>query len=749
MYAGVPDNVAPDAVEQRAFKEFNKQVTKLDGGASAASAAPETATAKDNGMPTSRPLGALDAALNSGYTNLTGRNLPADLQQAKDITSLPSMSDLGGNIALRAQQAAEIARQGGQSAVENFQANRPASAVLGAGQQLLGGMGVLFSPVSGAIKTYIGDPLDRTLGYGTGEKANMIAETVLAPEAAAVVGRGAEMTANLGGRAFNAAQNNIFTGMGLNKLSKAVGNTGPDLLNALRRNRELVGVESGPQAMAGERNVAVSKMAAPYERELPQVYEDIATKKAELLKGQAARAEASMTSDAQKIASDIAAPDVQKVGDNLINIAEKEKKLSRKNVIGPKFEAAETSGGGVGTDISGLLNKASELVDTIDPKAAEVLSRRLAKFKGETTTPEFIGPGGATYKGKSVTAAPTATLEDIGDIRSAINNAAAKALSEGADTDFKRLMELHNEVTNAVKNSSTLSQKTKDLYFDAVETYRTEHATRFKTGLQVNLFKIRDGKNAITPSNVIDKFFKNADTTDDFVALFGKNPEAMNEAQQGMEGLYRNKVIKDGVIDQAAHDAFMKRYGAQIDKLDATGLNIRSKLDTVVADTKTALAPKATIEEVKKAGGDTTLPSGAKTTEIMSDVNDALQKLPEADIDAVAEIARRARAYADIKSPGTPISEVNKPQFLSTAKRAVSEIYAALAQKLGDRQALRISELFSTPEGTQAFIEQALKHKATQAGRIVTGGNFNTPYSSVLGLNALAPQRTNQNELRR
>ena len=130
-----------------------------------------------------------------------------------------------------------------------------------------------------------------------------------------------------------------------------------------------------------------------------------------------------------------------------------------------------------------------------------------------------------------------------------------------------------------------------------------------------------------------------------------------------------------------------------------------------------------------------------------SDVNAAMQKLSPDDIDAVTQIARRAQAYKDMKSPATALDEVNKIQFLNTTKRVVSEVYATLAQKLGDKQARRISELLSTPEGTQAFIETALKHKATQAGRIVTGTNFNTPFSGVIGVNALAPQRNNQNAL--
>jgi hypothetical protein len=713
----------------------------------AAPVAAETTVSSSEGMPTPRPEGALTAAIHKGYTDLTGRNFESDINQAQEMITPPSLSDLGGNIALRAQQSADIARSGTRNSVEGFQSAKPFSALLGAGQQLLGGAGVLFSPVSGAIKTYIGDPLEHTLGYGTGERANMIAETVAAPPVLSALGRGTEMATNLGGRAINAAQNNVFTGMGLNKLAGVVGDTAPDVLNALRRNREIAGVETGPEAAAGVGNVDLSRYAAGYEKGQP--YADIATRKAELLKGQAGRAEATATGEAQAAAADIAAPDVQKVGDNLINIAEKEKKLSQQTVIGPKFKAAEELGKGADIEIPNVLKKANELVDTIDPDAAAVLSRKLSKFQGETTTPEFIGPGGATFKGKPVTAPPTATLEDIGDIRTAINDAAAKAKAAGSDGDYKRLMELHDEVTNAVKNSETLSPEAKNAYFDAVNTYKTEHAPRFKTGLQVNLFKISKGENGITPSNVINKFFNNADTTDNFVALFGKNPSAMSEAQKGMEGLYRDKVIKDGVIDQAAHDAFMKRYGAQIDKLDAAGLNIRDKLSTAAQNTETALAPSETIQEVKKAGGNTVLPEGPKAAEMASDVNAAMQKLSPDDIDAVTQIARRAQAYKDMKSPATALDEVNKIQFLNTTKRIVSEVYATLAQKLGDKQARRISELLSTPEGTQAFIETALKHKATQAGRIVTGTNFNTPFSSVIGANALAPQRTNQNELRR
>lgn len=708
-------------------------------------ATPDTASSTTSeGMPAPRQ-GTLDTA----WSAITGgRNLDRDLQQARETTSPPSMSDLGGNIALRAQQAAEMAQEGGRGAVENFQAGRPASAVLGAGQQLLGGAGILMSPFTGAVKTYIGDPIEHTLGYGTGERANMIAETVLAPPVAATLGRAGEMTANLGGRALNAAQNNVFTGMGLNKLAKAVGDTGPDLINALRRNREIAGVESGPQAMAGERNVAVSKMAAPYERELPQVYEDIATKKAELLKGQAARAEASMTSDAQTIASDIAAPNQSEVGKDLTDIAKKTREQVKNDITRPAYDAAFKAAGDTKIDASGVVAKAEDILGQpladIPTKDMPATARALSKL--QSTGPTLTDSTGAIIAQPKV----QATLEQLDDVRKAINSDIAASKIAGNDARLRELGQLHNSIDKAVMNSTSLDDMQKSLYQNALDRYRTDYAPRFKTGEASKIFERRArNMTGINDEDVAAALVKGPTEAKSFVAMIGDNPSALQKAQEGIEGIYRDKVIKDGVIDPAAHNAFMQKYGPQIDIFDNAGMNLKDKLNTAAQNTETTLAPKATIEEVKKAGGGTTLPSGAKTIEIMTNVNDALQKLPAADIDAVAEIARRAQAYADIKSPATLIGGVEKPQFLSTAKRVVSEIYAALAQKLGDRQAKRISELFSTPQGTQAFIEQALKYKATQAGRIVTGTNFNTPYSSVIGLNALAPQRTNQNELRR
>jgi hypothetical protein len=551
--------------------------------------------------------------------------------------------------------------------------------------------------------------------------------------------------------AFEAGRN--FVNPTANALLAATGKQAPEIVNALRAGTP--GLETAGAAAAPVGSVEFSKFAKSLEPYAAQANADITKAKDAVLGGNAASVETAANDAAKTVASDIAAPDVQKVGDNLINIAEKEKKLSQQTVIGPKFKAAEELGKGVDIEIPDVLKKANELVDTIDPDAAAVLSRKLSKFQGETTTPEFIGPGGATFKGKPVTAPPTATLKDIGDIRTAINDAAAKAKAAGSDGDYKRLMELHDEVTNAVKNSETLSPEAKNAYFDAVDTYKTEHAPRFKTGLQVNLFKISKGENGITPSNVINKFFNNADTTDNFVALFGKNPSAMSEAQKGMEGLYRDKVIKDGVIDQAAHDAFMKRYGAQIDKLDAAGLNIRDKLNNAVENTKTALSPINDVAEVRAAINQAPLPAGAKADEIASRAQALGSALPPDELEKALQIARRGQEYDRLAGSKTsapsevPISKPIGFTPLEWGKRVFVEAMKKVGSKLSDKLTTQLAAQFTDPHQAADVIEQALKYRAAQDARkaaTASGAAANTNVINQLApagatINALAEQR--------
>jgi len=149
------------------------------------------------GMPAPR-MDALDTALNTGYERVTGRNLPADLQFAKEATAPPSFSDIGSSISKEAQAAAQFAKEGGEKAVTSFNAGRPFDALLGAGQQLIGGAGVAFSPITGPINAAVEKTVTPFMGQEVGEKAKIAANILAGPKSGALMTKPLEIAANAG-----------------------------------------------------------------------------------------------------------------------------------------------------------------------------------------------------------------------------------------------------------------------------------------------------------------------------------------------------------------------------------------------------------------------------------------------------------------------------------------------------------------------------------------------------------------------
>jgi len=149
------------------------------------------------GMPAPR-MDALDTALNTGYERVTGRNLPADLQFAKEATAPPSFSDIGSSISKEAQAATQFAKEGGEKAVTSFKAGRPFDALLGAGQQLIGGAGIAFSPITGPINAIVDKTVTPFMGQEVGEKAKIAANILAGPKSGALMTKPLEIAANAG-----------------------------------------------------------------------------------------------------------------------------------------------------------------------------------------------------------------------------------------------------------------------------------------------------------------------------------------------------------------------------------------------------------------------------------------------------------------------------------------------------------------------------------------------------------------------
>lgn len=662
--------------------------------------------------------------------------------------------DVGENIGAMAQQAADFGKAGSERFIAGLSGGRPLDVVTGAGQNILGGMGIAFAPISGVTKTFIADPLARTFGPEVGERAQVVADIAAGPKMVTAAARPVVATGNKLIEGINAAQN-IFRPKA-NWLAEAVGEQGPDIVNALRGN--VSGVEGAGQAAAPVGSVPFSQFTKALEKYAPQIADDAAATQDALLAARSNIAQGRIAEGSRKLADVVAAPNEQDVGKKLIAIAEKEKRAMKDMVVNPAFREAEKLAGNAPIDISNVTSKAADIIDTVDPSVATALSARLRKFQGETKTTEKIGAGGARYATETKIP-PSATLAEVGDIRSAINSAAARAKATGDEVAFRDLIGLHKQLDDAVTTSANLTPDAVDAYKNALSIYATQYAPRFKTGLQFDLFKVRQGANAIKPENVVDKFFNSPTNTDQFIALYGGNRDAMLNAKVGIEGMFRDKAIKDGVIDTKAANKFLDDYGAQIDKLDARGLGIRNKLTSLVDETARVTAPEARVAEVRGAVKGKELPKGVSAAKIGAQVDELVKATSTEDLAALRdalEIARRRTAFEQraarpaAKEFQLPSAPPAGSDFLNPMYRIPVEIYRRVTGKLTSKAAKLLGEMLSDPKRLNEaadLIEKALAMKSRQTGRKF--GTVTAPsYVGVpAAVNNLAPQTQNQNSL--
>lgn len=563
-----------------------------------------------------------------------------------------------------------------------------------------------------------------------------------------LVSRGANAAAK-GARAATDVVKDFFS-LPYNKLLEATGRSTPEILNALRTTK--TGVESGPQAAAGVGNVEFSRFAKGYEDKSPQIYSDIEARKKALIETQAKRVEETAAAAERGVAADVAAPSQTDVGKKITNIAREEREAVKRDVIRPAYKEAFDAAGKTKIDASGVVADAEKILGSrlADIPAKDMPRTAEALANLESAGPRLIvGPNNAPIAPKF-----QATLEQLDEVRKAINEdiATASRMAGGAgDARLFNLRKLHDSIDAAVQNSTTLPDKAKSLYADALDIYRTEYAPRFKTGEAAKLFEKRlRNEPGIKPEDVAASFLKGESEAQSFVDLFKNNKQAFDEAKNGIEGIYRKEVIKTGdTIDPTAHANFMLKYGPQIDILDTAGMGLRDRLTSIAQKAGAATAPEEALASARKAVSGASLAEGPKAAQITGEVNDIIKTLKPDDVETISQIAARKKQFEAMSSPKTA-AELGGLKYrpLELAKRFTAEIYDELSARVGAKQAKRISELLATPEGTQAFIETAQKAAATRearkalAERAYQARNALATQMGVTGAitNALAPQ---------
>jgi hypothetical protein len=533
----------------------------------------------------------------------------------------------------------------------------------------------------------------------------------------------------------------------LDQYVKAVGDKGEEIVNALRGRVQIV---PGTSPTAGEvaapaGSVGLSVLQARA-RQVPGAADIYASKEAQNIvarQEQEARAVAKFDASKQRLQAKIDRGLVNvtpgEVGGALIDAAKAEQKAVKTNIVQPAYDAAFEVAGNTKIDLSKVVSEAERILDrklsSFATETAPDTVRKLQSFKPSTkTNPLTLAPE---------TTPPQATLQQLDDIRKAINAdiaAAATSNAPMAATTLRNLKQLHAAIDDAVKSSTALTDEAKATYKNALDTYRTQYAPRFKEGINANLFKQTNlQETKIKPEDVVSKYFqpKGESEAKDFLRLFDKNPDAMKIARTGIEDLYRREVTDAaGRVTPESHAAFMKKYAEPLKILDGAGMNISQRVAVVAKDA----ARLAKIEELAKASGNKLappLPAGANALAVEQRIGELTKQFtPEqlSHVNAVRQDLLREGEYqrlvkagadagTDIKSLATKTGKeagLPLPNFLSVPITVFNNVVKRLALRMDDRIALEIARELTNPAVAADQIEAAIKLQA--ARRAATPG---------------------------
>jgi hypothetical protein len=435
----------------------------------------------------------------------------------------------------------------------------------------------------------------------------------------------------------------------------------------------------------------------------------------------------------------------RETGTALLSAAKAEQKAIKTSVIEPAYNAAYKAAGDAKIDVSGVVTAAENILERklsdFAPETAPNTVRKLLALKPKTEAGTPVGKGKVSAKitkqAPETVVPAEATLQQLDDIRKAINadiQAAKTSATPSSDMTLRNLYKLHASIDDAIGKSGNLSDEAKTLYAKAVETYRTEYVPRFKTGMNANLFKQTSlNEPKIMADDVVGKYFqpKGEREAEQFLTMFGKNPEALKVTKAGIEDLYRQKVVDaaTGRVNMAKHAAFMKDYARPIALLDDAGMGLRKGFDAIGADA----ARLSRIQElIDKTGNKLRppLPPGSNALAVERRIQDITKNLPEDQLRAVNavrnDLAREAEYLrlaqlggagdqgAAVASKAATEAGLPAPSLLSTPITIFNAVVKRLSLKMDDKLALEIARELTNPALAAQAIEKATNRKIGQ-----------------------------------
>jgi hypothetical protein len=562
-------------------------------------------------------------------------------------------------------------------------------------------------------------------------------------------------------------------------INQAVGNKGGQIVNALRDPNAVIvpgssptaGQVAAPVGSTGFSGLTKDLSVMP---KVSQLYADKAAQTSEAQLAQQARVDARLQGVidriTKKIDDNLVTVTPSEVGSGLHAIGEKAKFDFKNTVLRPGYENAFNLAGNGKIDLTNVLTKAEDILgrklSTFAPETAPDTVRKLLAFQPKAPEAKPLGGGLISSKIKTAPAAPegppSATLRELDDVRKAINadiQAAKTGTSPTNPSTLRNLMQLHQEIDDAIGKSGAIPDAAKTAYADIVKTYRTEYIPRFGEGANANLFKQTSLNELKTkPEDVITKYFNPGGESEakQFVNLFGSDPKALTIAGKGIEDLYRQKVVDatTGLVNPTAHAKFLKDYAQPIKIMDAAGMGLEQRFATIGKDVQRLQR----VEGMQATNAANQLapaiPAGPNALAIEQRINDLTQGLTPKQLSAVNAVRddlARTTEYERLAQAGRTgtvskiATETGKgggmpfPSLLNTSVTAFNFVVKRLLGKMDEKLAIQLATELANPASAANTIQRAMVKRGSQEINNQFARNALRPIT-MGGINALTGQ---------
>jgi len=603
---------------------------------------------------------------------------------------------------------------------------------------MMAGAGVGFAGAKELMRMAGGGAAPETLPQAAARQART------AVEGAAMEATGRYVVAPIIGKGMEYASK--LKNIKLDTYLKAIGNKGDDIVNALRGRPSAVpgaaptaGEVAAPAGSTGFSTLQARALEVPA---MTDTYADMAAQTNQARLAQQARADAKFRASAdkvkQKIDTGLTNVSQREAGQTLLDAAKAEQQAAKVTVTEPAYTRAFAAAGDAKINVGNVIDEAESILgrklSTFDPSTAPSTVTKLLSLQPAAPAAAPLGVGKITSKLKAPTppaAAPEVTLAQLDDVRKAINAdiaSAARSSDPSAATTLRNLGKLHRAIDAAVDGSSTLPAEAKALYTQALDTYRTQYAPRFKTGVNANLFKQTAlNEPRLNPDDVIKTYFqpRGEREAQQFVTMFGKNADAVRTARAGIEDLYRREVTDAaGRVAPEAHAKFLKKYADPIRILDEAGMSLSPRLDAVAKDA----ARLARIESLAMASQNKLgppLPPGSNALAVekrITELTKGLSPQQLAHVNAVRDDLLREGAYqrlveagakSDIRVRGLGTETGREiglplPSFLNNTITIFNNVFKRLALRMDDKIAMEIAREMTSPAKAADMVEAAM-----------------------------------------